>query len=329
MERLQYPQITTFNKDGRKPLHELYESYFLLVTKYGWDYKQLYSQEIVDKGTGQKNQLPSYEFRSPNYQQYGVGLLENIHGEEPAPLQASANKVHCIAEMSKEFDIPITFIPTTNMKGYVVDDRYPNAHRSRTFGVSVGDPDHALANQLAPSLPIPRRLWPSSEAAKALTQWIVETQPALLINLHEDLLEKNRYGFLSPHDRHYFYSYGYGEIDILNQICPMLKNILEKSGYPMQKDGATRFGEKIVNGWVLNSMDGSLDDFSIRNEYIDQFRFKHKSPAFIALVIETIIHHQKPQTITERAKVHEEVIDTIPKLWEIVQKYKNKNDNRI
>lgn len=320
MERiLTYPKIETFQKDGRKTLHELYESYFLLVQQYGWSYKQLYVQDVIDQKTHQKIQLPSYEFRSPNYEQYGVGLLQDIHGEEPAPLQASANKIHYIAEMSKKFDIPITFISTTNMKGYVADDRYPNTHRNRTFGVSVGDPDHALINNLLPHLPIPRRLWPSSNAAKALTSWIIETQPKLLINLHEDLFEKSRYRFLGPHDEHYFYSYGYGNVDVLNHICPMLKKILERSGYEMQKSGKTRFGEEIVEGWVLNSLDGSLDEFSIAYKYVEKFRFMFKSPAVAALVIETIIHHEKPQTIAERARVHEEVIDAIPQLWEMVK----------
>jgi hypothetical protein len=133
---------------------------------------------------------------------------------------------------------------------------------------------------------------------------------------HEDEFQKN----LFHTDWDSFYSYAYGHTKVLKIICPELVKILEKGGYPMQKDGQTRFHEKIEHGFVKNSMDGSVDNLFIEDKYFDHGKIKNKYPAKAAFVLETIIHHENPQPISERAKIHRDIIKSYVDFWDVVKK---------
>ena len=249
-----------------------------------------------------------------------------IHGEEPASAHAAANKIDFIGDLPK-LGIPAAAVFVANPGGYFDDKRYFNVRRNRFFGRSVGDPDHVLPTKLFPNVPIPRRLSPSSEAAKALTAWSMERslirKPRLVMDHHEDEIKENK--LFNPKDWNFFYGYAYGESEIIDAICPILTNILEKSGYAMQKDGQTRFGEEIVNGFVKNNDDGSLDFFMSQSKYIDRFQIKSKPAAVATFVLETVINYIKPQTIEERSKIHELIIENYPHIWETVKTLSSKN----
>lgn len=312
-----YPEVATFDKDGRKPLHELYETYFKLL-KYGW-HCELICYQDEKQTNGEILHLPICAFISPKQNKgtedtlYGINL---IHGEEPATAQASANEIETIAALP-DLGIPAIFIFAANPSGYHRDSRYFNAMRDRKVGKSVGDPDHLLLGRFIKM--IPPKIFPTSKVAYELAKWILETSkerpPFLVMDHHEDELQKKS----EFADGDYYYSYAYGDPKILDLMCPQLASILEKSGYRVRKRGTTRFGEKIKNGFVKNSMDRSLDEFFVAKKYVDRFRLKDKPAAKIVFVPETIIHHTNPQSIAQRASIHQEIIRAYPEFWKILK----------
>jgi hypothetical protein len=158
---------------------------------------------------------------------------------------------------------------------------------------------------------------------------------------HEDEFQFN----ILDRDWDSFYSYAYGERKILQVINPELVRILEKSGYPMKKNYVTRFHEETENGFVINARDGSLDQFFIENQYLERWKrqynyrrvhdpfdsflnlmqyikpwtLKTKYAAKAVFTLETVIHHENPQPISDRSKIHEEIIDFYPDFYKIVK----------
>lgn len=320
--KLGYPEVETYEKDGRKPLHELHETFFSLI-KEGWTIQEICVQE--EKQTnGDILNLPIYGFLSPKQHrgpESSLWIIGGIHGEEPAPAEAFFNEINTIKSMP-DMGVSVAAIFMANPSGYHRDFRYFNQRRRPNiginFGKSVGDSDHLLPRQFFRM--IPRRFTPNNKTADKITRWVLETsksfKPTLLMDHHEDEFQKNL--FYTDWDS--FYSYAYGNPKVLKVICPELVKILEKSGYPMQKEGLTRFHEKIEHGFVKNSMDGSIDQLFTETEYMDHGKKRTKRAAKAAFVLETIIHHKNPQSIRERAKIHEDIIKAYPQIWDVVKR---------
>lgn len=314
----EYPKVETFQKDGRRPLHELYETYFSLLNE-GWKLELICVQYEV-QANGEILELPVYGFLSPkktNAPEPTLWITNEIHGEEPGPPEASANSIDVIASLpDRGITVAAIFLP--NPSGYHRDWRYFNQRRrpnfGHNFGKSVGDADHLLPKKLLPFLP--KKFKPTNQYAEAIMKWILEKgreyEPFLSMDHHEDEFQKNIFFA----DWHSFYSYAYGDSKVLEIVCPMLVKVMERSGYSMQKQGRTRFFEKIENGFVKNSSDGSIDEFFTSDVYFDHGKRLPKKAAKAAFVLETIIHHKHPQPISERAKVHMDIIRAYPELWE-------------
>jgi hypothetical protein len=330
-QNLSYPQVETFDGDGRKPLHELYETYFGLI-KEGWRIEEICKQEEIS-ADGSIVTLPIYGFLSPKQKKVpesALWVIGGIHGEEPAPAQAFFNEIEVFKSLPDK-GIAVAAIFMANPSGYHKDWRYFNLKRapnnviyigSKSIppnkGKSVGDSDHLVPHPLFRMFP--RSFKPTNQYADAITKWIVEIgksyKPLLVMDHHEDELRKS----IFHTDWDSFYSYAYGHRKVLEKVCPELVQILERSGYSMRKDGKTRFREPIDYGFVKNSTDGSIDQFFIEKTYFDHGKLRKKNGAKAGFVLETIIHHENPQPIMERAKIHQDIIKSYMDLWDVVKK---------
>jgi hypothetical protein len=321
-QNFDYPEVETYNKDGRRPLHELYNEVYARLLKRGWRAELITTQEgKLENGLAVS--LPIYAFLSPKQTQepeHALWIVGGVHGEESAPPNAFGQEIETIAALT-DMGIPVVAIFSANPLGYVKDWRYPNAKRDMSIGKSVGDADYLLQRKYLKFLP--RAFKSSSETAERLTKWVLKIarsyQPFLLMDHHEDEAEE----IPSYSDSGASYSYAYGNKRTLNIICPWLTNILLKNGFKIHKDGLTRFKEPIKDGFVRNSRDGSTDELLASPKYIENFRIKSKKPAEAAFVIETVIPYEfseRPKTMDRRISIHSEIIRSYPDLWKIVKK---------
>jgi len=321
-QNFDYPEVATYNKDGRRPLHELYNESYAKLLKRGWRRKLITAQEgkLED---GSNVSLPIYAFLSPkktSEPESALWIIGGIHGEEPAPPNAFAQEIEKIAALP-EAKIPVVAIFVANPLGYSKDWRYQDLRRGMNLGHSVGDSDHLLP--LIPIKPlhfIPRKLEATSKEANDFTRRVLEIcqiyKPLLVVNHHEDEIDPDpKYP-----DRDVLYSYAYGSKKVLNIICPMLSEILKKCGYKIKKDGRTRADhEKVKDGFVRNARDGSIDELLASGVYIKDFKVIKKNAASAVFVVETIIHNEKTQSVAQRSLIHSEIIRYYPYFWGVVK----------
>jgi hypothetical protein len=316
-----YPVVETF-PDGRKPLHELYDVYFQLLD-HGWTAECIAVQEYTNPD-GKTHTLPIYGFLSPkktSEPEPACWTIADIHGEEPAPVQASADEIETIQALPEQ-GIPVVAIFVANPAGYCRDFRYIDKRRSPIIGrpgKSVGDAEHLLPH--IPNKHLPRKQHPSSPIADALTSWVLKKSalyyPLFVANHHEDEIDF----FHLHHDRRYYYNYVYGNPLVLDQITPTIKHTLEQSGHTLQKKGRTRHGNLIINGFVHNVHDGSIDELLASPTYFIDGQQYHKKPALAVVTIETIIDPKKKQTMKERARIHRDIIQQYSFLYHAVHNF--------
>lgn len=320
-QNFRYPDVKTYDKDGRKPLGELYNESYAKLLKRGWRAELITTQdgELED---GKKVTLPIYAFLSPkktSEPESALWIIGGVHGEESAPANAFGQEIEAISSLP-DIGISVAAIFVANSFGYCKDWRYPNAKRDMNIGNSVGDADYLLQRNFFKFLP--RAFKPNSKTAEKLTKWVLRTsrlyEPFLVIDHHETELEEKP----SHPDPTFCYSYAYADEKILDIICPQLAKILSKSGYRVQKKGITRYFEPIKDGFVKNSHDGSTDELLASSKYIENFHIKKKKPAKAVFVLETIIPYKiagRLKTMNNRVSVHSEIIRSYPKIWKIVK----------
>jgi hypothetical protein len=122
-------------------------------------------------------------------------------------------------------------------------------------GRSVSDSDHCLGRAPAPACP---------EAA-AITSFVLDevrvSPGARVLDLHEDPVYEDPAYHLEGHGS-YLYLSGEGALD--HPVAARVRRCLEASRFPLIRDGVTRFGEHLVDGVVLDSEDGSIDELFAR-----------------------------------------------------------------
>jgi hypothetical protein len=231
-------------------------------------------------------------------------ILSGIHGEEPAGPNALAENVDLLLDLHSQ-GIPIVFLPLLNPLGYCRDDRYFDAHRDEKPGHSVTDSEHLLPDITHPD--IARQPSPSTIYADTILKWTSKTAksypPLIVVDHHEDELDHRGIQYI---DSGYTYSYGYGIENRIAPLCKLVTELLKTNGFPVQEKGVTRFGERITNGFVLNSQDGSIDEY---------LAFKG---ALASFVIETTRDDEKPIPLNHRIKIHKEVMKMYPKMWSLL-----------
>lgn len=242
-------------------------------------------------------------------------ILGGIHGEEPAGPNAFFTQIEVINSLAKE-GIPTVFIPLLNPLGYSKDWRYENEKRDFRLGHSVADAEHLLLN----SKGNPRIDSPNSQTAKQILNWVTKTilqyQPELVFDHHEDVVDKiyppgdsrnltSCYVYLSGNDNN--------GIDIAKSIDQIFKD----TSLPVVDNGTTRFGEKIQDGIVPNTQDGSIDEFFVSEKYFDinTQKIVTKRPTPVVLVVETTVPFDNPIPLAKRQTAHEKIINAYSDFW--------------
>lgn len=225
--------------DGRPPIAEVLASFDALGAA-GWQEIEIASQPAPSGGA-----LPIRAYASAAA--VDVVLIGGIHGREPAGAMALARYVPRLLERGRTLGLLV--MPLLNPWGYLHHTRYGPA------GQSVSDSDHLLGRTPAPACP----------EAGAITDFVVRRAgirpDSPVLDLHEDpIYEAPEYqfdGFGS-----YLYFIGEGAAD--HPVSRRVRGCLEGSALPLVPSGVTRFGEQIVEGAIVDSADGSIDELLAR-----------------------------------------------------------------
>jgi len=221
--------------DGRPSIAEIYQNCDGLLLA-GWQRK-----EIIAQATDTGDALPIYAYF--NSESVDDVLIGGIHGREPAGAIANSRYASKLKELGR--DRKILLMPLLNPWGYFHHIRYgPN-------GQSVSDSEHCLG----------RLAVAASPEAAAITSFLLDTMNiapgAAVLDLHEDpVYEASDYhleGWGS-------YLYISGENCLSHPIAQRVVRCMESCALPLIREGTTRFGEKLVDGIIVNTEDGSIDE---------------------------------------------------------------------
>jgi hypothetical protein len=315
--KLFLPRVETYKTDGRKSIRELYLKYSEMID-CGWK-AELITQQTMRIGNRTIN-FPIWGFTSPIPEMKKIvnslWILGGVHGEEPAGPNAFAEEINFIKNLPNK-DIPVVFIPLLNPKGYFRDWRYPNSRRNIRIGKSVTDSEHLLLKNENK----PRITSPNNKTAYEITKWVLNKAkiflPSIVFNHHEDEIQ-DKLKAVDP-DTGKTYSYIYGIKKAVSAIINEITTLLKENDLPIQED-KTRFGEKIVNGFLINKPDGSIDELFATKRYFDfdTKQIKRKYAAKIAAVIETTNNPDGTIPLSKRIDVHRQIIRQYPHFWDLI-----------
>jgi hypothetical protein len=259
--------------DGRPPIAEIYRSCDELLAA-AWQRAEVIAQ-IVPEG----DPFPVYAYFNSRGVDYV--LIGGIHGREPAGAIAISRYAEKLQQLGRRRKILL--LPLLNPWGYYHHIRYgPN-------GQSVSDSDHCLGRLPAAASP---------EAA-AITAFVLHTMTinpgAAVLDLHEDpVYEAPEYhleGWGS-------YLYVSGENCLSHPIAKRVVGYLKTSSLPLIQDGTTRFGERLTDGIIVNTEDGSIDELL--------YKLRGCCPV---ITTENILHASDSPPLSERVATYLGVLD--------------------
>ena len=225
--------------DGRPAIADIHGSCDALLAS---DWRRV---EVAAQVTENGESLPIHAY----FNSTGVDrvLIGGIHGREPAGAIALAAFAGRLRELGESRSILL--LPLLNPWGYSRHLRYGPS------GQSVSDSDHLLGRAKAPACP---------EAA-AITSFVldaVRVNPgAAVLDLHEDPVYEDPSYRLEGHGS-YLYLSGDGALE--HPVARRVYRCLEASSFPLIKEGVTRFGERLVDGVIVDTEDGSIDELLAR-----------------------------------------------------------------
>jgi len=261
------------NIDGRPPLAEILAATDLLRAA-GW--------RMVDMATQPGPSGRTLPIRAWwNADEVDGVLIGGIHGREPAGAVAAARYLPRVVELGRSRGLLV--MPLLNPWGYLHDVRYGPS------GQSVSDSDHLLG----------RAASPACAEADAITRFVttgIRIRPgAGVIDLHEDpVYEAPDYRF--DGDGSYFYVIGDGAAG--HPAVRRVRDCLGRSRLPLVRGGVTRFGERLVDGAVVDSADGSIDELLAR-----------RLGCTPVVTVETLVHAPDAPPLAARVEVHLSVLD--------------------
>jgi hypothetical protein len=225
--------------DGRPSIADVHGSCDALLGS-GWRRVEITAQVTE---AGESLPIPAYL----NAASVDHVLIGGIHGREPAGAIALSRYAARLAELGRSRSILL--LPLLNPWGYSRHLRYG------PHGQSVSDSDHLLGRSAAPACP---------EAA-AITTFILEATRinpgAAVLDLHEDpVYEAPEYQLEAAGS----YLYVSGDGGLKHPVAQRVYRCLEASVFPLIKEGVTRFGEKLVDGVIVDTEDGSIDELLAR-----------------------------------------------------------------
>lgn len=266
-------QLSPPSGDGRPPLAEILTGVEALRAA-GWRRVDVASQPAPSGGV-----LPIHAYLSADA--VDTVVVGGIHGREPAGPLALVRYVPRLIELGRGRGLLV--MPLLNPWGYLHHERYGPA------GQSVSDSDHLLGRAAAPACP---------EAA-AITEFVVNRagiRPgAAVLDVHEDpVYEAPEYrfdGFGS-----YLYFTGDGAVD--HPASRRVRDLLRRSPLPLVRDGVTRFGERLVDGAIVDSADGSIDEL-----------FARRLGCTPVITVENLLHAPDAPPLEQRVEVYLAVLD--------------------
>jgi hypothetical protein len=275
MTEINFPNVSTYKKDGRMPITEIYRRLSRLKESR-WIKETLFCQR-VDLKENKRKSLPILAFRT-RIKGNALWIISGIHGEEPAGPNAIAKNIKYLNKLAKK--IPIVLLPLCNPSGYRRDWRYPTLKRrpkSTKFPVpSVGASEHFLIDEKTGKAqakePINRE---SEEISSYIVQHSENYPPLLVLDFHEDESAKKQY------------IYSQGKLKVYDPIARKIVNILKKQGFKFYEKGFTSFNEKIIKGVVSDINDGSIDELLSSEKIIVNNQTRKGPDAKSVVVIET------------------------------------------
>jgi Succinylglutamate desuccinylase / Aspartoacylase family len=224
--------------DGRPPIADIHRPCDALLAS-GWRRVEIAAQVTVS------GSLPILAWL--NSSTVDDVLIGGIHGREPAGAVALAAHAERLRELGKTRSILL--MPLLNPWGYARHVRYGPS------GQSVSDSEHCLGRAPAPACP---------EAA-AITSFVLDEAHvgpgARVLDLHEDPVYEDPAYHLDGHGSYLYLS---GEGALGHPAAARVRRCLESGPFPLIRDGVTRFGERLVDGVILDTEDGSIDELLAR-----------------------------------------------------------------
>ncbi|MBS3079650.1 succinylglutamate desuccinylase/aspartoacylase family protein [Candidatus Pacearchaeota archaeon] len=279
--------IKTFNKDKRKPINKLYNSYSKLDKNW--------SKEVVTVFKDNNIELPILCF-STKHKGNSLYLISGIHGEEPAGPNAISNNIKFLNKLARK--IHIVLLPLCNPIGYKKNQRYPDLKNS------IGDSEHFLLDLKNKK---PRRTKPVSENSLKFTSYLIKKsksyKPILVLDLHED--EKINANYI----------YSQGELGKKDPVAIEISKFLNKKNLGSAKKIKTRFNEIIENNIISNVNDGSIDELLSSKRIINK-KIKKGPNAKSVIVFETMT---KNIPLKKRVKIHSEIIRNLGKYLSMIK----------
>ncbi len=196
---------------------------------------------VVNKVTEDGEQFPVHAYF--NARRVDHVLIAGIHGREPAGPMALAAYVERLADLGR--DRAILLLPLLNPWGYAGHVRYGPG------GQSVCDCDHVLGRAAEPACP----------EAGAIAHFVLDGieigAGAAVLDLHEDPAYEAPDYHLEGHGS-YVYVAGAGALE--HPATKRVIDCLARSALPLVREGVTRFGERLVDGVIADTEDGSIDE---------------------------------------------------------------------
>ncbi len=300
-------RIPTYASDRRMSVDTIYRK-LVYLAEHGWNLQTIFVQQDVTKG-GVTLDLPIVSLTTKK-KGLALWLISGIHGEEPAGVNALAKSVRFLHTLGRR--IPIVLLPLCNPKGYRKNWRYPyQRYRPRDLRapvLSVGASEHLLLDTSGKKARISRA---ESVEADTITRHVLhlvkEYPPSLVIDLHEDWSKRG------------LYIYSQGRLGHNDPVAQEIVAILRRHNTSIQKDGVTRFGERIVNGIVTGVSDGSLDELLAAKKIIVDHKIVTKTVPKTVVVVETISFGVP---LRKRISIHQEIVHSLKKFWSLAKKIK-------
>ena len=147
MVEINFPNVSTYKKDGRMSIIEIYRKLSRLKDSR-W-IKEILCSQRIDLKENKRKSLPILAFRTRKKGD-ALWIIAGIHGEEPAGVNAIAKNIRFLNKLAKK--IPIVLLPLCNPSGYRRDWRYPTLKRvddkiAQIEIPSVGASEHFLINK--------------------------------------------------------------------------------------------------------------------------------------------------------------------------------------
>ncbi len=259
--------------DGRPAIADIHSRCDALLAS-GWRRAEVAAQVTE---SGESLPIPAYL----NSTTVDRVLIGGIHGREPAGAIALATYGGRLRELGRDQDILL--LPLLNPWGYSRHIRYGPS------GQSVSDSDHLLGRAPAAACP---------EAA-AITAFVLDSVRinfgSAVLDLHEDPVYEAPEYHLEGRGSYLYVS---GDGGLAHPVTRRVYRCLEASSLPLVKDGVTRFGERLVDGVVVDTEDGSIDELLAK-----------KRACSPVITVEIALHTETEPPLSERVSTYLEVLD--------------------